>query len=170
MSHFNRGKAARVNKAAAAVLNALKAKGFNISQDEEANAIRVAIASLTEREDNPGFLYFEHDIGTLCEGVKEFVFIRVEPIKIGCDDTQEFDAAHIFHGHRDNPDPWPILIHGDPSAILALLKNKMVNFTTAFYLRSLIEELEAAKVKKYGKLVSLHFADLEKALSIAATT
>lgn len=169
MSHFNRGRAARVSKAAAAVLNALKAKGFNISQDEEANAIRVAIASLTERDDNPGFLYFEHDIGILCEGVKEFVFIQVEPIKIGFDETKEFDAANIWHGWRDNPEPLPIEIRGDPDAIFNLLKEKMVNFNKAFYLQSTIEAMDAEKVKKYGKQMPLDLADLETALNAEAT-
>lgn len=169
MNHSNRGKAARVSKAAAAVLKALKQRGFNISKDEEADSIRVAIASLTEKEDNPRFLFFEHDIGMLCEGVKEFVFIRIEPIKIGFDETKKFDAANIWHGWRDNPEPLPIEIRGDPDAIFNLLKDKLVNFNKAFYLQSIIEALDAEKVKKYGKQMPLDLADLETALNAEAT-
>jgi hypothetical protein len=166
MSHSNRGKTARVSKAAAAVLQALKTRGFKISKDEEADAIRVAIKSLTEKEENPLFLYFEHDIGKLCKELKEFVFIRVEPIKIGCDDTQAFDAANIWHGWRDNPDPCPTEIRGDPNAIFYLLREKMENFTTAFNLMFLIERIEAEKLQKYGMPIPLHFVDLEMALSV----
>lgn len=166
MSHSNRGKTARVSKAAAAVLHALKIRGFNISKDEEADTIRVAIESLTEREENPYFLFFEDDRGMLCEFVKEFVFIRVEPIKIGCDDTQEYDAANIWHGHRDNPNPCPIEILGDPNAIFHLLREKMVNFTAAFRLGSVIERIHAEKREKYGMQIPLHLVDLEMAFGV----
>lgn len=166
MSHFNRGKAARVSKAAAAVLKSLKDQGFIISKDEEAEAINVAIASLTEREENPYFLFFEDDIGMLCQGVKEFCFVRVEPIKIGCNDSLQFDAANVYPGIRDVPNPLPYLIHGDPDAIFALFKEKMVNFDRAFKLRFTFDDLYEEKYKKYGERAPLHLSDLQAALSV----
>ena len=102
----------------------------------------------------------------LCQGVKEFCFIRVEPIKIGCNDSLKFDAANVYPGIRDVPDPLPYVIHGDPDAIFALFKEKMVNFNRAFKLRFTLDDLYEENYKKYGERTPLHFIDLQTALSI----
>lgn len=169
-NHANRGKAARIARTATTVFDSLKRQGVKISPDQAAAATAAAADFKKENHKTRRFLYFESEDGYLGSDKKEWTSVSVERIKIRCENTQKnIDAANVYHAWRDNSEPWPFVIHGDADAIFVLLKEKIVNFSKAFYLRSVIEALDAEKVKKYGKQMPLHLVDLETVLNAEAT-